>query len=230
MAALEQIPTILSKSRRVLAINKTSPELRNYSSALYVAVLHAMGHILLYYQEKAIAAGFSKATAVLVKQGAFQRTLLEKISAVSQCSNAIDKEAELCGMELAKETNQLAKKTKLITEGIYDKTGAIVEQTKEIDRKATDIQGSVEDLQSESRVRELAAIERSETAEKKAIERAEKAEEEVGKLREMMSKQCEVLSYIQTLFEKNLELKFMMSIKGSIYSQPVLSNTLTQYR
>lgn len=176
--------------------------MRNYSSALYVAVLHAMGHILEYYQEKAIP----KAIGAFIQQGSFQRTLLEKIGAITQCSNAIDDEAGLCGMELSKETNQVAKKTKQIAEGVYEKAGAIQEQTSEISQKADDIQDSVEDLR-----------ERAQQASKKTDELLEvtrKQSEMISKQNKQIKLQCEAINSIQSLFMKDLERKDIGDAKG----------------
>lgn len=50
--ATYEIPTILSGTQRDLRIYRTSENLQNRSSALYVAVLHTLAHILLFSNGK----------------------------------------------------------------------------------------------------------------------------------------------------------------------------------
>lgn len=110
VSALVRIPRILDKSRRVLAINEASEDLGNYSSALYVAVRHTMGHTLKFSQERA----FPRALKALVLQESFQYVLIEMMNAMHECSNAIDGKAKLCHMERAISTNQIATTTNQI--------------------------------------------------------------------------------------------------------------------
>lgn len=181
-------------------MEKPSPKLRNYSSALYVAVLHAMGHILQYYQEKA---GIRHVGAFIM-QDSFQKTLLEKIELVTWCSNAIDREAKLREVELVAETNQVVKKSNRITEGIYEKSGAIQEKTQEVYDKAGDIHDSVEKLRrtwsSESEAREKAALER----EKEAVKEREQMREKLVSNNEEIQAMRKALDNVADLLEKSL--------------------------
>jgi hypothetical protein len=167
-----------------MIINKASVELRNLSSALYVAILHAMSHILDYYKEKLIP----KAFKVLSSQSSFQRSLIEKISAITQCSDAIDKEAELCGMEMTAQIHKQTSMTKQIAEGIYEKTGLISEQAGQISEKTEYLTVSMEDLRL-----------RTEQAEKRAAIAEQKSKENHEEM-------CRALNHITILLMKQPEV------------------------
>jgi hypothetical protein len=101
--AICYIPKSLCKSRRLLSINKSSQQLQNYSTALYVSILQVMGHILEHYTHNPLM----KAVTVVVGQDRFQATLAAKIEAINECSKAIDDEAQICSQELGNNTNQI---------------------------------------------------------------------------------------------------------------------------
>jgi hypothetical protein len=197
-------------------IDKASLKLRNFSSALYVAVLHAMGHILQYYRELAVI----RHVGVFAKQDSFQRTLLEKIGAITRCSSAIDREAELRGMELAAETNKVAKKAERISEALYEKTGEIKEQSQEVYERAGDIQHSVESLRrtwsSDTEAREKAAIEREEEAAKQR----EELLEIVNNQNDKIEQQCQALNSIADLLAKSPQLKDMQEVRSLFPPKP----------
>ncbi|KAL9607757.1 MAG: hypothetical protein Q9167_007353 [Letrouitia subvulpina] len=121
--AISEIPTILSGTQRVLAIHRMSENLQNYSSALYVAVLHALAHILLYFKRKAI----SKFGAALGRQENFESNLCRKLDTVRRCSNAFNEEAMLCHDELMKKISQDVSNTNHVAKRAYEKVGITIE-------------------------------------------------------------------------------------------------------
>jgi hypothetical protein len=102
-----------------------------------------MGHILKFYQQRA----FRRAAGALILQESFQKVLIDKMTAMDDCSEAIDAEAITCDMELGKSTNQIATQTKKIAEVVYGTTGAIKEQTDKISLDSNDIKESLKNLQ-----------------------------------------------------------------------------------
>jgi hypothetical protein len=151
-----------------------------------------MSHILSYYRERLV----TKAVKVFATQSSFQRDLLLKISAVSQCSEAIDKEAELCGMELTKQIHKETSMTRKIAEGVYEKTGAIQEQTGQISQKTDYLTESVEGLRL-----------RTEQAEKRAVIAEQRAKEQ-------HEETCRALNLLTNLFMKQPELAKQAVEKG----------------
>ena len=175
-----------------MVVHRATTELRNLSSALYVSILHAMSHILSYYRERLI----KKSMKVLGAQSSFERDLLMKISAIKQCSEAIDKEAELCGMELTKKIYDETTMTRKIAEGTYEKTGAIMEQGGQIAQNTEFLTVSVEDLRI-----------RAEEAEKRAIIAEQKAKE----YHEEMSR---ALNNLTDLFMRQPQLAIQSTQRG----------------
>lgn len=178
--------------------------MRDLSSGLYVAVLHTMGHILQYYQQRAIP----KAIKVFGSQGSFETTLLEKIAMIVQCSDAIDKEAESCDRELLKETNLVVKRTKLVTESTYERTGFL--------------QDSVGIISSTLTVREQAAMERAQEATRRHDELLLISQEQCKINQAQSALLTEVLNGVKVLLEKSPQLSELVDEKGSLYSQTFL--------
>jgi hypothetical protein len=149
-----------------------------------------MGHILQYYQQKAIP----KAAKVFASQASFGAALLDKIGVVKKCSDAVDAEAALCGIELGKETNQVA--------------------------KTWNIEDSVESLRQtiseESTLREQTAKEQE--------QKAMKLEEQIREVKLILQQQkCDALNMIAEYFVANPRLNEIFSLeKGSLYSQQPL--------
>lgn len=126
-----KIPEMLLQSQRTIDVHNESVALRDLSSKLYVAVLHALGHILGYYQQKA------KVFKAIGSQGAFEKELVDKINEIVQFRNALDEEAKLCDRELLKETRQHVQKVKLIGEASFEKVSRIEEKMDTLDMKQT---------------------------------------------------------------------------------------------
>jgi Mg2+ and Co2+ transporter CorA len=145
---------------------------------------------------------------------------LEKIGAITRCSNAIDREAELRGMELAAETNKVAKKTERISEALYEKTGAIKEQSQEVYERAGDIQHSFESFRrtwsSDTEAREKAAIEREEVAAKQREELLERVNNHNDELEQHSQVIRQALNSIADLLAKSPQLKDMQEV-GSLF-------------
>jgi uncharacterized coiled-coil DUF342 family protein len=159
-----------------------------------------MSHILSYYKERLMP----KAFKVLTSQSSFQRTLLMKIAAINQCSDAIDKEAELCGMELTAQIYKETSMTKKIAEGVYEKTGIISEQAGQISKKTDYLTESMEDL----RLRTEKAEQRAAIAEQKSKENHEEM--------------CRALNHITVLLMKQPELTSQGAGQGLLNTLPWL--------
>jgi hypothetical protein len=165
-----------------------------------------MGHILQYYQQKAIP----KAARVFASQASFGAALLDKIDVVKKCSDAVDAEAALCGIELGKETNQVAKKTKQVAEGIYEKTGNIEDSVGSL-RQA---------ISEESTLREQTAKEQE--------QKAMKLEEQIREVKLILQQKCDALNMVAEYLLANPRLNEVFSLgKGSLYSQQPLKEIVS---
>ena len=169
-----------------------------------------MGHILRYYQDRAIA----RPVIALVQQDSFQRTMLEKIDAITQCSDAIDKEAAVIAIELGAESNQVVKKTKRVAEAVYEQNGVIQDQNILVYQKVGDVQDSVETLRrtwsSDSEAREMAAIER----EKEAAKQRDQVLEIVNRQSEHIQLLQDALNKVGDLLEESPRLRDLVEAKG----------------
>ncbi|MCJ1395786.1 hypothetical protein MMC18_008672 [Xylographa bjoerkii] len=123
LTALCDIPTVLSRTQRVLAVFKKSESLHNYSSALYVAILQALTSILEYFKGKAI----TKVLCATVQQSSFKISLSTKVEAITQCSDAFNSEATLCCREMLKRMSQVGLNTNHLAKGVYQGLGNVTQ-------------------------------------------------------------------------------------------------------
>lgn len=163
-------------------------------------MLNALGHMLHYYKGQT----FPHAFRVLIEQGSFQQELLEKVDAITQCSDAVDQEANLCEMERNKQTNQVTKTTEKVTKQVYKITGATQEKLGELSLKTGDTYDSVEDLR---RMLYSEADQRAREASRKEIDRAEDQQRTDNLL--------SALNKISVLLEQSPQLREPVGKKGN---------------
>ncbi|KAH9882004.1 hypothetical protein J1614_001175 [Plenodomus biglobosus] len=129
--ALADIPLLVDKSQRLLAVYPSSEDLQQHCTKLYVAVLHTLGDILQYYRERAVR----KAIKVVFTQGSFKSALMERITFLQRCEDAIIRETTICDTETGVDTNRNVRETSNVTKATYENQGKlyeeIVEQRKE---------------------------------------------------------------------------------------------------
>ncbi|OJJ76616.1 hypothetical protein ASPBRDRAFT_192736 [Aspergillus brasiliensis CBS 101740] len=116
IGGLCNIPLLLGSAQRVLAIHKTSTPLRACSDALYVAVLTALGHMLVYAQKHTLG----KALGALLRQSSFELTLTRSIENVQRCRDKFNEEANVCNMEMASQIKDLSQDIDKTTIGIRE--------------------------------------------------------------------------------------------------------------
>ena len=104
--AICAVPDILEKKKRLAAVYKSSSRLTELNSVLYVRILQMMGIILKYYQQSSA----KRVTKALAQQSSFGKDLLKRVNAIYQCSDNIEKEANLCAHEQGKRLEQASRK------------------------------------------------------------------------------------------------------------------------
>ncbi|KAF4631369.1 hypothetical protein G7Y89_g6765 [Cudoniella acicularis] len=107
--ALAEIPFLLMSTRRALGVFKKSKELHRCSSALYVATIEALHHIVLWYKEKA----YKKITKSIFKQGSYGERLEDMLKAIRKQSELFEKSAKSCLYETSVNTNQEVKSQRI---------------------------------------------------------------------------------------------------------------------
>ncbi|CBX93863.1 hypothetical protein LEMA_P035370.1 [Plenodomus lingam JN3] len=121
---LADIPMLVDKSQRLLAAYPSSEDLQQHCSNLYVAVLHTLGDILQYYRERAVR----KAIKAVFTQGSFKSKLMERISTLQRCEDAINREAATCDMETGVDTNRNVRDVCDVTKATYENQGKLYEE------------------------------------------------------------------------------------------------------
>ncbi|KAH8822019.1 hypothetical protein F5884DRAFT_769740 [Xylogone sp. PMI_703] len=107
--ALAEIPILLMSTQRTLAVFRNSKDLHRCSSALYVATIAALHHIVMWYKETA----YKKITKSIFKQSSYGEKLTSLLEAVRKQSKLFEKSAELCLYETSVNTNQEVKSQRM---------------------------------------------------------------------------------------------------------------------
>ncbi|KAF2855695.1 hypothetical protein T440DRAFT_161170 [Plenodomus tracheiphilus IPT5] len=125
--ALANIPMLVDKSQRLLAAYSTSEDLQQHCAKLYVAVLQTLGDMLQFYRERAVR----KAIKVVFTQSSFKSALVDRITILQRCEEAINSESATCDTETGVDTNRNVREASEIMKATYEYQGKLYEETLE---------------------------------------------------------------------------------------------------
>ncbi|KAH9224701.1 hypothetical protein DL95DRAFT_516944 [Leptodontidium sp. 2 PMI_412] len=100
--ALAEIPILLMSTNRALGVFRKSQHLHQCSSALYVATIAALHHIVLWYKEKA----YKKISKSFFKQDSYGLELKEMLQEIRKQAELFEASARMCSYETGVNTNQ----------------------------------------------------------------------------------------------------------------------------
>ncbi|KAH7336195.1 hypothetical protein BKA65DRAFT_552859 [Rhexocercosporidium sp. MPI-PUGE-AT-0058] len=100
--ALAEIPILLMSTNRALGVFRKSQHLHQCSSALYVATIAALHHIVLWYKEKA----YKKVSKSFFKQDSYGLQLKEMLQDIRNQAKLFENSARMCSYETGMNTNQ----------------------------------------------------------------------------------------------------------------------------